>query len=138
MRMRSTETFTAITEDLMVDIAKVNEILQQPMTKKTRYTKGSDPTYNNKGKGIPEVVTSGQRPEVSHILPLGDIDNLDTVATFPHSVAAPTIHMDMAAYSPDLDSTASDDTAFNHTNSGDTFQTQHPCPTTPHMVDQRE
>ena len=51
MRMRSTETFTAITEDLMVDIAKVNEILQQPMTKKTRYTKGSDPTYNNKGKG---------------------------------------------------------------------------------------
>ena len=51
MRMRSAETFTAITEDLMVDIAKVNEILQQPMTKKTRYTKGSDSTYNNKGKG---------------------------------------------------------------------------------------
>ena len=51
MRMRSTETFTAITEDLMVDIAKVNEILQQPMTKKTRYTKGSDYPYNNKGKG---------------------------------------------------------------------------------------
>ena len=37
MRMRSTETLSAITEDLMVDIAKVNEILQQPLTKKTMH-----------------------------------------------------------------------------------------------------
>ena len=49
MRMRSTETFSAITEDLMVDVAKVNEILQQPLTKKTRYTKGTDRTTTSKG-----------------------------------------------------------------------------------------
>ena len=51
MRMRKSETFSAITEDLMVDITKVNEILHQPSTKRTRYTKGSDSAYAPKGKG---------------------------------------------------------------------------------------
>ena len=51
MRMRSNETFHTITEDLMVDITKVNDILHQPLTKKQRVTKGADQTHIGKGRG---------------------------------------------------------------------------------------
>jgi len=51
MRMRSNETFHVITDELMVDITKVNEILHQPLTKKQRVTKGADQTHIGKGRG---------------------------------------------------------------------------------------
>ena len=61
MRMRNKETFATVTEDLMADLTKTNEILQQPLTKKprtgkgqgqqnTRY-KGYQPKWSPPGKG---------------------------------------------------------------------------------------
>ena len=61
MRMRNKEAFATITEDLMADLTKTNEILQQPLTKKprtgkgqgqqnTRY-KGYQPKWSPPGKG---------------------------------------------------------------------------------------
>ena len=38
--VRNKETFATITEELMADLTKTNEILQQPLTKKPRTAKG--------------------------------------------------------------------------------------------------
>ena len=61
MRMRNKETFATITEGLMADFAKTNEILQQPLTKKPRTGKeygqqnprykGYQPKWSPPGKG---------------------------------------------------------------------------------------
>ena len=139
MRMRSTETFTAITEDLMVDIAKVNEILQQPAhDEEDQIHQGQRLSIQQQGQEIPEVVTSGKRTEIPNVLPFDGIDYLDTVAISIHIVATPTTHVDMAAYATGLDRADSYNTACTHTDSDDTFQPGTHGPTTTHMVTQRE
>eukprot|EP00439_Symbiodinium_sp_Y106_P007924 s3472_g1.t1 len=42
MRMRANETFQLITEDLMSDITRVTDTMQQPLTKRPRTVKGAD------------------------------------------------------------------------------------------------
>ena len=51
MRMRASETFQVITEDLMTDITRVTDTMQQPLTKRPRTGKGSDSQYKGEGKG---------------------------------------------------------------------------------------
>ena len=51
MRMRASETFQVITEDLMADITRVTDTVQQPLMKRPRTGKGFDSQHKGKGKG---------------------------------------------------------------------------------------
>ncbi|OLP93918.1 hypothetical protein AK812_SmicGene24117 [Symbiodinium microadriaticum] len=79
IRKTSQRTFTAITEDLMVDVAKVNEILHQPLTKKTR-----------------------KRATIPNSVSFDITDDMGTVAHVLPSMATATYNVDVAANSPDM------------------------------------